>query len=75
MDTEKAYFEIEPRAEQTIMGFLGLTMQKGTDATAKDARETSMDERAQNIGPDLRVYRMVASREGRCTFEARHAEA
>lgn len=69
------YFQIEPCAEQTIMEFLGLTMPKGTDATAKDAREIKMDERAQNAGPDLRVYRMVASREGKCTFEAGHVEA
>lgn len=74
MDTEKAYFEIEPCAEQTIMRFLGLTMPKGTDVTAKDVREIRMDKNAQNTGPDLRVYRMVASREGKYTFEARHVE-
>jgi hypothetical protein len=39
VNTEKAYFEIEPRAEQTIMQFLGLTMPKDTDATAEDGKE------------------------------------
>lgn len=75
MDTENAYFEIEPRAEQTIMEFLGLTTPKDTDATAKDATEIRGDERAQNTGPDLRVYSMFASCEEKCTFEARHVEA
>jgi hypothetical protein len=38
-------------------------------------RKIRMDESAKNTGPDLRVYRMVASREVNCTFEARHVEA